>query len=204
MGEALVGTLPHAGTSENAIDFAFHLQAGRADVYERGAWKADNTAVAGDKLRIAVAGGVVTYSKNGSAVYTSAVVPAYPLQATASLVDAGAAVNDARMGLDKPSTGGGTFVAGLMATPAAAGNAATVSWTTSVPTDGQVEYGATTSYGLWSVYDAAVAASHSVTLVDLSPATTYHYRVRSEDGAGNVVFSADATRCRCFTNGSSR
>ena len=186
--------LPHAGTSENAIDFAFHLQAGRADVYERGAWKADNTAVAGDKLRIAVAGGVVTYSKNGSAVYASTVVPAYPLQATASLVDAGAAVNDARMGLDKPSTGGGgTFVAGLMATPAAAGNAATVSWTTSVPTDGQVEYGATTSYGLWSVYDAAVAASHSITLVELSPATTYHYRVRSEDGAGNVVFSADAS-----------
>lgn len=185
--------LPHAGTSENAIDFAFHLQAGRADVYERGAWKADNTALSGDKLRVAVAGGVVTYSNNGSAVYSSTVAPAYPLLATASLVDAGAAVDGARMGIDMPSTGGATFVAGLMATPAAAGNAATVSWTTNVPTDGQVEYGATTSYGLWSVYDAAVSTSHSITLVDLSPGTSYHYRVRSEDGAGDVVYSPDAT-----------
>ena len=185
--------LPHAGTSESAIDFAFHLQAGRADVYERGAWKADNTAVAGDLLRIDVAGGIVTYSKNGSAVYTSAATPAYPLLASASLIDAGAAVDDARLGLAGASTGGATFVSGVTATPAAAGNAATVSWTTNVPTDGQVEYGASASYGTWSVYDGAAATTHSVTLVDLSPGTTYHFAVRSEDAGGNAVYSADAT-----------
>ena len=184
---------PHAGTSESAIDFAFHLQAGRADVYENGAWKADNTAVSGDKLRVAVAGGVVTYSKNGNAVYTSSAAPGYPLLATASLVDAGAAVNDARMGIDQPSTGGATFVAGLMAVPAPAGNAAAVSWTTNVPTDGQVEYGTSASYGAWSVYDAAASTSRTITLVELSPGTLYHYRVRSEDDGGNAVFSADAT-----------
>ncbi len=185
--------LPHTGTSEGAIDFGFHVQAGRADVYERGVWKADNTAVAGDTLRVAVSGGIVTYSKNGNAIYTSAVTPGHPLLATASLIDAGAAVDDARMGLDMPATGGATFVAGVMAAPAADGTTATVSWTTNVPTDGQVEYGTTASYGTWSVYDPTSAPSHSITLVDLVPGTTYHFAVRSEDGAGNAVFSADAT-----------
>ncbi|MCA1664923.1 MAG: hypothetical protein LC659_11730, partial [Myxococcales bacterium] len=61
---------PHASTSADAIDFAFRMQAGRADVYESGDWKADNTVVSGDTLRVAVSSGIVTYSKNGSAVYT--------------------------------------------------------------------------------------------------------------------------------------
>jgi spore germination protein YaaH len=187
---------PHASTSGGAIDFAFRLQAGRADVYESGAWKADNAVTSGDTLRVAVAGGIVTYSKNGSAVYTSAATPQYPLAASGALVDSGAAVDGARLGLDSPaSTGttGTTFVSGVMATPAPAGDAATVSWTTNVATDGQVQYGATTAYGSWSVYDAATATSHSIALVDLTPATTYHYRIRSEDAAANAVYSADAT-----------
>jgi chitinase len=184
---------PHAGTSGDAIDFAFRLQAGRADVYESGAWKADNTVVAGDRLRIAVAGGIVTYSKNGNAVYTSALVPQYPLAAAASLVDAGAAIDGARVGIDAPTTGGDTFVSGVMAQPTAAGTGATVSWTTNVPTDGQVEYGTTTSYGTWSVYAAATSTSHSIALADLTPGTTYHYRVRAEDAGANFVESADAT-----------
>lgn len=184
---------PHAGTSGDAIDFAFRLQAGRADVYERGAWQADNTVVSGDRLRVAVAGGVATYSKNGDAIYTSAATPQYPLAATASLVDVGAAVNGARVGIEAPTaTGQTTFVAGVGAQPTAAGDGATVTWTTNVPTDGQVEYGATASYGAWSSYAAAPSTSHSIVLGGLAAATTYHYRVRAEDAGGNAVYSADA------------
>jgi spore germination protein YaaH len=185
---------PHAGTSGGAVEFAFRLQAGRADVYESGAWRADNTVVGGDRLRIAVAGGIVTYSKNGSAVYTSTTTPMYPLAATAALVDTGAAVDHAQLGLQAAApTGGDTFVAGVMAQPTAAGTGATVSWTTNVATDGQVQYGATTGYGSWSVYAAAASTMHAIDLVGLVPGTTYHYRVRSEDGGGNAVYSADAT-----------
>ncbi|HEY1587481.1 MAG TPA: glycosyl hydrolase family 18 protein, partial [Polyangia bacterium] len=190
---------PHAGTSDGAIDFAFRLQAGRADVYERGAWAADNTVVAGDTLRVAVSGGIVTYSKNGNAIYASTRTPSYPLAATASLIDAGAAVTGAELGLQVPATTttggdlGGTFVAGVMAAPSADGTAATVTWMTNVATDGQVQYGADTSYGTWSVYDGTSATSHSIALSALTPGATYHYRVRSQDAAGNAVYSADAT-----------
>ena len=119
---------PHAGTSAGAIDFAFRLQAGRADVYESGAWQADNTVVSGDTLRVAVASGIVTYSKNGNAIYTSTATPQYPLAATASLIDAGAAINGARVGINAPTTtGNDTFVTAVMAQPTAAGNGATVS-----------------------------------------------------------------------------
>jgi chitinase len=191
----------HAGTSGDAIDFAFRLQGGHADVYESGAWKADNTVVTGDTLRVAVASGIVTYSKNGSAIYTSAGTPSYPLTVSASLIDAGAAINGARMGLPGGTGGGGggsggggvTFVAGVSAQPSAAGTTATVSWTTNVATDGQVQYGATTTYGSWSVYDAATSTSHSIALAALTPGATYHYRVRSEDASANAVLSADAT-----------
>jgi chitinase len=186
---------PHAGTSDGAIDFAFRLQAGRGDVYESGMWRADNTVASGDKLRIAVVGGIVTYSKNGNAVYTSAVTPPYPLAATASLVDAGAAVDGARFALEVPATGGGqTFVSGVMAQPTAAGTGATVSWATNVPTDGQVQYGSgSVGYDSWSVYAAAPTTMHAIDLAGLAPGTTYHYRVRSEDAGGNAVYSADAS-----------
>jgi spore germination protein YaaH len=183
---------PHSGTSGNAIDFAFRVQSGRADVYEMGVWRADNTVVAGDSLRVAVSSGVVTFSKNGAAVFTSATVPRYPLMAAAALIDSGAAVQGARLGADVAQASG-TFVSGVTATPAADGTTATVAWTTNVATDGQVQYGATTSYGTWSGYVATSAATHSVVLDALTPGATYHYRVRAQDSGGNAVYSADAT-----------
>lgn len=84
------------------------------------------------------------------------------------------------------------FVSGVAATPSADGTSAVVRWDTAVPADGQVQYGPTTAYGAWSVYAAAATISHSITLVDLQPGATYHYRVRSEDGGGDAVLSADA------------
>lgn len=183
---------PHAGTSGAAIDYELRLQAGRADVYESGAWKADDTVVAGDLLRIAVAGGAVAYYKNGALVYTSAVAPQYPLAAYAALVDAGATVTGARIAADASSPAG-DVVSGVHAEPSADGTGAVVTWTTAVAADGQVQYGPTTAYGTWSVYAPTAATSHSITLTDLVPGTAYHYRVRSEDAGGNAVLSADAS-----------
>jgi hypothetical protein len=70
---------------------------------------------------------------------------------------------------------------------------ATIIWTTNEPADTQVEYGTTTAYGQTTALNPALAASHSKALVDLSPGTLYHYRVRSRDAAANLTVSADFT-----------
>ena len=68
----------------------------------------------------------------------------------------------------------------------------TVTWTTNEAADTQVEYGTTTSYGTSSTLNASLVTSHSVGLSGLAASTTYHYRVRSRDAAGNVAFSGDS------------
>jgi len=70
---------------------------------------------------------------------------------------------------------------------------AVVTWTTDEPASSQVEYGASTAYGSTSALEEALVASHSVTLSDLEPESTYHYRVKSEDGSGNQAVSGDYT-----------
>ena len=71
--------------------------------------------------------------------------------------------------------------------------AATVTWNTNEAGNSQVEYGPTTSYGNVSPLDALLVTNHSVNLGGLSPNTTYHYRVRSRDAAGNLAQSGDFT-----------
>ncbi|HEV8337735.1 MAG TPA: fibronectin type III domain-containing protein [Candidatus Polarisedimenticolia bacterium] len=70
---------------------------------------------------------------------------------------------------------------------------ATVTWTSNEPSDSQVEYGLSTSYGLASPVDSTLVLGHSVTLTALQSATVYHYRVVSKDRGGNVTRSADFT-----------
>jgi hypothetical protein len=72
-------------------------------------------------------------------------------------------------------------------------SSATITWTTSEDADSQVEYGPTTSYGSSTTLKPAMVTSHSVPLNGLSPSTTYHYRVKSRDEAGNLGTSADFT-----------
>jgi phosphodiesterase/alkaline phosphatase D-like protein len=71
------------------------------------------------------------------------------------------------------------------------GTTARVSWTTGEPADTQVEYGLTTSYGTLTSLDSTMATGHGVALGGLVAGTTYHYRVRSRDAAGNLGLSAD-------------
>ncbi len=68
---------------------------------------------------------------------------------------------------------------------------AVVAWTTGEAADTQVEYGGTTSYGSTTTLASALATSHSQALAGLAPATTYHYRVKSRDAAGNLATSGD-------------
>jgi hypothetical protein len=50
-----------------------------------------------------------------------------------------------------------------------------------VPSDSQVEYGLTTSYGNTTVVAPLPVMAHSVAISGLQSGTTYHFRVRSRD-----------------------
>ncbi len=70
---------------------------------------------------------------------------------------------------------------------------AVIRWTTNEPATSQVEYGLTTSYGSQTARDADLVTKHIAYVTGLSPATTYHFRVKSDDSAGNSVVSGDYT-----------
>jgi hypothetical protein len=69
-------------------------------------------------------------------------------------------------------------------------SSATITWTTNQMSDSLVEYGVTTSYGS-SVSDSTLTINHSITLTDLVPLTTYHFRVTSKNSYGFSSSSGD-------------
>ncbi len=68
----------------------------------------------------------------------------------------------------------------------------TVNWSTDGLSDSRVLYGVTTAYGLES-YQSALVANHAVILSGLALDVTYHYKVISRDGFGNLVESSNNT-----------
>ena len=70
---------------------------------------------------------------------------------------------------------------------------AEISWTSSANATGQVEFGASSSYGQTSLLNSALATTHSFTLSGLQPSTTYHYAVISTNATGGRSVSSDAT-----------
>lgn len=72
-------------------------------------------------------------------------------------------------------------------------NRATVTWSTNEAADTQVQYGPTTSYGSTTTLNTSLITSHSVNITSLNAGTTYHYRVVSNDQAGNQTISVDNT-----------
>jgi len=63
---------------------------------------------------------------------------------------------------------------------------ATVGWTTNKPSDSQLVYGLTTSYGNSTTPDPTLVTSHSQTISGLTPNTWYHFQMKS-----NNAVSAD-------------
>jgi len=70
---------------------------------------------------------------------------------------------------------------------------AIITWATNVASDSQVDYGLTTAYGSSTPLNSSLLTAHAVTLTGLLATTTYHYRVKSRDTAGNLANSADFT-----------
>jgi chitodextrinase len=71
-------------------------------------------------------------------------------------------------------------------------SSATITWTSSEFATSQIEYGRT-SYSQTSTMNNTLVTSHRVRLTALLPNTTYNYRVRSSDAAGNERVSANQT-----------
>jgi hypothetical protein len=86
-----------AGAGLADADFGVLLDKNAAlSVYERGVLRGSFGAYAtGDHIRVGVAAGVVTYSRNGAVFYTSARTPTYPLRVDAALHDRGATIHGA-------------------------------------------------------------------------------------------------------------
>ncbi|MFZ5863437.1 MAG: fibronectin type III domain-containing protein [Nitrospirota bacterium] len=70
---------------------------------------------------------------------------------------------------------------------------ASITWTSNEAATTQVEYGTTTAYGASTTLNATLVTSHSATVSGLLAATTYNYRVRSADAAGNLAVSGNRT-----------
>src|SRR5206468_4733917 len=73
------------------------------------------------------------------------------------------------------------------------GTSATIQWTTNETADSQVEYGLTSSYGSATPVNPTLVTAHAVGVGALTESTSYHYRVKSKDAAGNLATSGDFT-----------
>jgi RHS repeat-associated protein len=79
-----------------SIDFGFELDFnGVIYIFESGNNRGTfGTFSTGDKLQVAIIGGVVKYKKNGTVIYTSSVTPTYPLKIDTALYSANCTLNN--------------------------------------------------------------------------------------------------------------
>ncbi len=67
----------------------------------------------------------------------------------------------------------------------------TVIWWTDRPTTGRLEYGKTDQYGLSTPWTEGLTTVNGVTTNDVKQDTTYHFRIRVKDAAGNETVMDD-------------
>ncbi len=82
-------------------------------------------------------------------------------------------------------------VVSLLAVNSITTSSAKITWTTDEAARTQVNYGPSTDYGTTTRLSRNFDLTHFVTLYGLKPFTSYHYRVKSIDRAGNVFTSLD-------------
>ena len=72
-------------------------------------------------------------------------------------------------------------------------NGVTITWTTDLPADTQVEYGATTAYGSSTTLNTQLVTNHSQAMTGLQANQLYNYRVKSRDASGDLALSQNRT-----------
>ena len=126
------------------IDFAVVLKAdSTVEVQEGGVSRGSfGSYTTGDRFRVDVQDGVVTYLRNGILLYTSAVAPVYPLWADTALYDAGATLSDVVVAEIEWMTATGVAISSgsLTKTGSAGWNAGAASTAAIASGDGFVEF----------------------------------------------------------------
>jgi glucose/arabinose dehydrogenase len=79
---------------------------------------------------------------------------------------------------------GGPVISQVVARPGP--GRVTITWTTDVPADSQVQYGRTQAYGSSTALDRTLVTNHSVTITGLARKTQYFFQVLSRDGVGSL------------------
>jgi hypothetical protein len=151
----------------------------------------DNNAVAGVQFKVdgTNIGAEDTTAPYGIVLDTTAVVDgAHTLQAVARDPAGNTATGSVTVTVDNTPP-----IISAITSTGATNSSATITWTTNEASTSQVEYGTTTSYGSSTTLSGALVTSHHAQITGLSASTTYHYRVRSKDAAGNLTISTDST-----------
>jgi glucose/arabinose dehydrogenase len=89
---------------------------------------------------------------------------------------------------------GGPVISQLTARPGP--GRVTITWTTDVPADSQVQYGPTATYGSTTPLDRTLVTGHSVTITGLARRTLYSFQVLSRDAAGQLSSATGNFRTR--------
>jgi hypothetical protein len=157
-------------------------------------WSAstDNMGVTGyDVLR----GGSVIGTATGTTYLDNAVSPSTRYTYTVEAFDAAGntSVPSTAATVTTPAASANPPVISQIATSQVTTNAATVSWTTDIPSSSQVLYGTSSTYNQSTTLDTTQVTGHSQTLTGLTPGTTYHFAVRSTGSASNTATSGDNT-----------
>lgn len=87
--------------------------------------------------------------------------------------------------------------------PNVTSSSADITWTTDEAADSTVDYGTTSGAYSGATSDEALVTGHKISLTGLSSNTTYYYRVRSKDAAGNEATSGEYTFSTLETSTSS-
>jgi len=143
--KARAAGLSHGDTDKTLtdIDFAIVLKAdATVDVQEGGVSRGTfNAYTTGDRFRVEVQDGIVSYLQNGLLFYTSTVAPTFPLWADTSLNDTGATLSDLVVSEITWTTATGvTGAAGTLTKTGSAGWNAGAASTASLASDGFVEF----------------------------------------------------------------
>jgi len=80
-------------------------------------------------------------------------------------------------------------------------NSARITWDTDEPSNSNVKYGTTTPPTV-TKSDSSMVTSHTITLTDLLPGTTYYYEVQSTDIKGNTAIDNNNNAYYTFTTAS--
>jgi len=109
-GQALFAGLSADTTSSTTysdIDYAFKFDGGNAwEIRERNVYRKDGTFASGDVFSIGVSGGVVTYYRNGSALYRSATAASGTLVLDTSISTVGGGIASASVSSSALTTSG--------------------------------------------------------------------------------------------------